>query len=79
MSATNSRVDRLLTKMTQDIMELKTSLQLTSDDTADLKLSMAELARKPSAEDVQPTRKVKDIEEDLQSLTNPVDYLDYSC
>ena len=42
MSATNSRVDRFLTKMTQDVTELKTSLQLTSDDIADLKSSMAE-------------------------------------
>ena len=54
MLATNSRVNRVLTKMTQDITELKKSLQFTSDDIANLKSSMAELAQKPSAEDVQP-------------------------
>ena len=61
ISATNSGVDRFLTKMTQDVTELKTSLQFTSDDIGDLKSSMAELAQKTSAEDVQPvmTRKEK--------------------
>ena len=78
MSATNSGVDRFQTKMKQDVTELKTSLQFTSDDINDIKSSMAELARKPSAEDVQPVmkRKLKDIEEDLRSLANQVDYLD---
>ena len=49
-SVTNSRVNRFLTKITHDVTELKTSLLFTSDH----KSSMAELARKPSAEDVQP-------------------------
>ena len=78
MSATKSRVDRFLTKMTHDMSKLKTSLQFSSDDIADLKSSMAELAQKSSVNDVQPmmTRQVKDIKEDLQSRANLVDYLD---
>ena len=78
MSATKSTVDRFLTKMTHDMSELKTSLQFSSDDIADLKSSMAELAQKSSVNDVQPMmmRQVKDIKEDLQSRANLVDYLD---
>ena len=56
MSATNSRVDRFLTKMTQDITELKTSLQFTNDDIAYFKSSMAELAQKPSADDDEKSK-----------------------
>ena len=78
VSATNSTVDKFLNKMTQDVTELKTSLQFTRDDIADLMSSMAELTRKPSAEDVKPvmTRQVKNIEGDLRSLANQADYLD---
>ena len=60
MSATH-RVDSFLTNMTQDITELKTSLQFSSDDFADLQPNM--------------TRNVKYIEEDLRLPANQVYYL----